>query len=119
MAARSIRSLATASVRTACRSSANSWKIVFSVRQDRVLREELIEYVIAGLQEEIRQRHSAFDSWLKSLREETQRIEVDLNSLVEVIATGIGSQSVLAAITERRAMLREITNPTEEPCYYS
>ena len=80
-----------------------------------MLREELIEYVIAGLEEEIRQRHSAFDSWLKSLREEKQRIEVDLNSLVEVIATGIGSQSVLAAITEREARRREITNQTVEP----
>src|SRR5437879_13797117 len=112
MAARSIRSLATASVRTACRSSANSWKIVFSGRQDRVLREELFEYVIAGLEEEIRQRHSAFDSWLKSLREEKQRIEVDLNSLVEVIANGIGLQSVLAAIEERQARRRESSKQT-------
>src|SRR5437899_12137028 len=103
MAARSIRSLATASVRTACRSSANSWKLVFSGRQDCVLREELIEYVIAGLQEEIRQRHSTFDSWLKSLREERQRIEVDLNSIVEVITTQIGSTSVLARLPEREA----------------
>ena len=110
-----MRSVAIASVRTACRSSANSWKLVFSGRQDRVLREELVKHVIAGLQEEIRQRHSAFDSWLKSLREEKQRIEVDLNSLVEVIATGIGLQSLLAAITERRARLREITNQTVEP----
>lgn len=48
--------------------------------QDCVLREEFIDYVIVGLQEEIRQRHSAFDSWLKSLREEKQRIEMELKT---------------------------------------
>lgn len=78
--------------------------------QDRVLREEFIDYVIAGLQEEIRQRHNAFGSWLKSLREEKQRIEVELKCLVETIAIGSGSQSIMAAITEREARLREITN---------
>ncbi len=82
--------------------------------QHRVLREDLIDYVIAGLQEEIRQRHSAFDSWLKALREEKQRIEVELKRLVEMIATGSGSQSVMAAITEREARLREITNQAIE-----
>jgi site-specific DNA recombinase len=83
--------------------------------QDRVLREEFVDYVIAGLQEEIRQRHSTFDSWLKSLREEKQRIEMELRRLVEMIATGSGSQSVMAAITEREARLREITNQAVEP----
>lgn len=65
--------------------------------QNRVLREDLIDYAIAGLQEEIRERHSAFDSWLKALREEKQRIEMELKRLVEMIATGSGSQSVMAA----------------------
>jgi site-specific DNA recombinase len=83
--------------------------------QDCVLREEFIDYVIVGLQEEIRQRHSAFDSWLKSLREEKQRIEMELKRLVEMIATGSGSQSVMAAITERETRLREITNQAVEP----
>ena len=83
--------------------------------QDRVLREEFIDYVIAGLQEEIRQRHNAFGSWLKSLREEKQRIEVELKCLVETIAIGSGSQSIMAAITEREARLREITNQAVEP----
>jgi hypothetical protein len=35
--------------------------------------------------------------------------------LVEMIATGSGSQSVMAAITEREARLREITNQAVEP----
>jgi len=83
--------------------------------QDRVLREEFVDYVIAGLQEEIRQRHSAFDSWLKALREEKQRIEMELKRLIEMIATGSGAQSVMAAITEREARLREITNQAVEP----
>jgi len=50
------------------------------------------------------------EACLKSLREKKHRIEVDLSSLVEMIATGIGSQSVMAAIVAREARLREITN---------
>jgi hypothetical protein len=38
-----------------------------------------------------------------------------LKCLVEMIATGSGSQSVMAAIAEREARLREITNQTVEP----
>jgi site-specific DNA recombinase len=83
--------------------------------QERVLREEFIDYVICGLQEELRQRHTAFDSWLKTLREEKQRIEMELKRLVEMIATGSGSQSIMAAITEREARLREITKQAVEP----
>jgi len=35
--------------------------------------------------------------------------------LIEMIAAGSGSQSVMAAITEREATLREIANQTVEP----
>src|SRR2546427_275933 len=45
--------------------------------QDQVLREEFIDYVIAGLQEELRQRHQEFEFGLKALRDEKQRIEVE------------------------------------------
>ncbi len=83
--------------------------------QARVLQEEFIEYVIAGLQEELRQQHDGFESWLKNLRDEKQRIEVELKHLVEMIATGSGSPSIMAAITQREARLREITNQAVEP----
>jgi site-specific DNA recombinase len=83
--------------------------------QDRVLRQEFIDYVICGLQEELRQRHEAFESGLKALRDEKQRIEAELKRLVESIAAGNGSPTVMTAITEREARLREITNEVIEP----
>jgi hypothetical protein len=63
-----------------------------------------------GLQEELRQRHEAFESGLKALRDDKQRIEVEAKRLVEMIAVGNGSPAVMAAITERETRLREITN---------
>ncbi len=67
-----------------------------------------------GLQEELRQRHEAFESGLKALRDDKQRIEVEAKRLVEMIAVGNGSPAVMAAITEREARLREITNQVIE-----
>ena len=83
--------------------------------QDKVLREEFIDYVICGLQEEIRQQHETFESGLKALRDEKQRIESELKRLVETIAVGSGSPTVMAAITEREARLPEIMNQVIEP----
>ena len=78
--------------------------------QDQVLREEFIDYVIAGLQEELQQRHWEFESGLKALRDEKQRIELELKRLVQMIAVGNGSPAIMAAITEREARVREIVN---------
>jgi hypothetical protein len=83
--------------------------------QDRVLREDFVDYVIAGRQEELRQKHDAFECWLLTLRDENQAIEMELKRLVEMIANGSGSPSIMAAITEREARLREITNQAVEP----
>jgi len=83
--------------------------------QDRVLRQEFIDYLICGLQEELRQRHEAFESGLKALRDEKQRIEAELKRLVEMIAVGSGSPTIIAAITEREGRLRKITNQVIEP----
>jgi len=71
--------------------------------------------VICGLQEELRQRHDSFESELKALREEKHRIESALKRLVETIAVGSGSPTVMAAIAEREARIREITNQVIEP----
>ena len=73
------------------------------------------DYVISGLQEELRERHEAFESGLKELRNEKQRIEAELKRLVEMIAVGSGSPTVMAAITEREGRLRQITNQVIEP----
>jgi hypothetical protein len=76
---------------------------------------EFIDYVICGLQEELRQRHDSFESGLKAFREEKHRIESELMRLVETIAVGSGSPTVMAAIVEREARIREITNQVIEP----
>src|SRR5436190_12676227 len=83
--------------------------------QDRVLRQEFIDYVICGLQEELRQRHGAFESGLKALRDERQRIEAELRRLVESLAVGNGSPTVMAAMAERDARRREIMNQVIQP----
>jgi hypothetical protein len=83
--------------------------------QEKVLREEFIDYVICGLQEEFRQRHDSFESGLKALREEKHRIESELKLLVETIAVGSGSLTIMAAIVEREARIRVITNQVIEP----
>ncbi len=83
--------------------------------QERVLREEFIDYVIAGLQEEIRQRHDSVESWLKDLRSEKACIEAELKRLVEMIASGTASTTVMSAIAEREARLREIADRAIEP----
>jgi hypothetical protein len=54
--------------------------------------------VIVGLQEELKQRHGAFEAWLKTLRDEKQRIEVELKRFVDLIAGGSASPSIMAAI---------------------
>jgi hypothetical protein len=52
---------------------------------------------------------------LKALRDEKHRIESELKRLVDMIASGNASATVMAAITEREARLREITNQVIEP----
>jgi site-specific DNA recombinase len=83
--------------------------------QDQVLRAEFIDYVICGLQEELQQRHEALNSELKALREEKHRIESELKRLVESIATGSASSTVMTAIAEREARIRAITDKLIEP----
>ena len=83
--------------------------------QERVLREEFIDYVICGLRDELRQRHETLNSELKELGEEKHRIEAELKRLVETIAMGTASPSVMSAITEREARIRVITDKLVEP----
>jgi hypothetical protein len=52
---------------------------------------------------------------LLALREEKQRIESEIANLVESIAAGKGSASVMAAIADREDKIREITGRLTEP----
>jgi site-specific DNA recombinase len=83
--------------------------------KEKVLREEAIDYVVLALQEELQQRHEAINADLKSMRDERQRIEGELRRLVESIALGNGSPAIMAAINDREARLRAITDKLIEP----
>jgi len=64
------------------------------------------------------ERHGGLENLeagLESLRDEKRRIEVELKRLVDTIAVGNSSATVMAAINEREARLREITNQVIEP----
>jgi hypothetical protein len=55
------------------------------------------------------------ESWKKGLQDETDRIELGLRRLAETIAVGSGSPTVMLAITEREARLRQIRDRTIKP----
>lgn len=88
---------------------------VLSGLQDKVLREEFIDYVICGLQEELQQRHEALNSELRTLGDEKQRIEGELKRLVESLAVGNGSPAIMAAIIERETRIRAIADKLIDP----
>ena len=83
--------------------------------QDKVLREEFIDYVICGLKEELKQKHEELELWKKTLQAEAERIELELKHLIETIAAGNSSSTVMAAISEREARLREIRDQAIKP----
>jgi len=83
--------------------------------QDKVLREEFIDYVICGLKEELKQKHEELELWKKTLQAEAERIELELKHLIEAIAAGNSSPTVMAAISEREARLREIRDQAIKP----
>ena len=82
---------------------------------ERVLREEFIDYVICGIKEDLARKHAALESWKKNLKDEAERIELELRRLVEVITAGNGSVTLMAAITERETRLREIRDQVIKP----
>jgi hypothetical protein len=52
--------------------------------QDKVLREEVIDYTVAALQEELLRRHDSLDAELRVARDEKRRIEGEIQRLVEI-----------------------------------
>lgn len=83
--------------------------------QREVLREDVVDYVIVALQEELERRHASIDAERQSLREERQRIDAELSRLVDSIAAGTSSAAVVAAIHARESRLRAITDQLIEP----
>jgi hypothetical protein len=71
--------------------------------QEAVLRDEVLDYAVEPLREELQRRHQALSCQLLALREEKRRIQSEIANLVEAIASGKGSPSVMAALAELRS----------------
>lgn len=82
---------------------------------DVVLREEVIDYAVAALAEELEKRFESLNSQLEQTRQRKRRIEEELDRLVGAIANGQNSKSVMSAIGEREEELRNLTDRLLEP----
>jgi site-specific DNA recombinase len=82
---------------------------------DAVLREEVIDYAVAGIREELQKRFEELNAGLGQMRQRKRQIEGELAKLVQAIADGQPSQSLTAAIAERERELRGITDRLLEP----
>ncbi len=78
--------------------------------QNEVLREEAIDYAVAGMKKEIERRFDEFNDTLSRMRERKHQLETEIARLVNAIAGGSGSESIMAAIGERERELRTITS---------
>jgi site-specific DNA recombinase len=82
---------------------------------EKVLRTQVVEYIILRLEESLRERYAKLDKELESMRQRRQKIETELANLVQVIASGQVSKAVTAAIADREEELRSITDRLLEP----
>ena len=83
--------------------------------RESVLRPEAIDYAVDRISQELQQRFESFDSELERLRQRRQQIHAEIARLVQAIAEGQPSQSLMAAIGDRERELREITDKLLEP----
>ena len=81
---------------------------------ESVLRPEAIDYAVDHISQELQQRFESFDSELERLGQRKQ-IHAEIARLVQAIAKGQPSQSLMAAIGDRERELREITDKLLEP----
>ena len=82
---------------------------------EKVLRTQVVDYLVARLEQSLRERDAKLDVELDSIKQRRQKIEAELLHLVQVIASGQSSDSVMAAIKEREKELRSITDRLSEP----
>lgn len=78
--------------------------------QENVLREEVITYAVERLGAELEKHFVQLDSHLETLRERKRQIDTEIRRLVDSIASGEASPSVMAAIAAREHELCEITD---------
>ena len=82
---------------------------------ESVLRTEVVDYAVARMEEALRKRFEELDAELEHLRQRKQQIKGEIARLVQAIAGGQGSLSIMAAIGERERELRDITDKLLEP----
>ena len=78
--------------------------------QETVLSEEVIDYAVKRIAEELERQHDELNSELAQLRDESRRHETEIARLVEAIATGRGGSSLTEAIAEREKKIRQIAD---------
>lgn len=77
--------------------------------QDDVLSDAAIDFVLERLEEEIDKRFEALDGDMDSMQRRKTVLETELKNLSRVIADGLDSSAIRAAITEREAEVSAIT----------
>jgi hypothetical protein len=82
---------------------------------DSALRVEVIDYALARIEEALRKGHEKLNAELERMRKRKLQLEAELARLVNAIAEGQPSQSVMTAIGERERELQAITNTLLEP----
>jgi hypothetical protein len=82
---------------------------------ESVLRTEAIDYVVAKLEDALREQFQNLDAELRALKLRKQQIESEIGRLVQATAGGQSSKSLMAAITTREGELKGITDRLLEP----
>ena len=82
---------------------------------DAVLRVEVIDYAVARMKEALRKAHEKLNAELERMRQRKLQLESELARLVNAIAEGQSSKSIMEAISERERELQAITNKLLEP----
>jgi site-specific DNA recombinase len=82
---------------------------------ESVLRTEVVDYIVAKLEDALSEEHRNIDAELRRLRERKQQIEGEISHLIQAIAEGRASKSVMDAISERENELKSITHRLLEP----
>jgi hypothetical protein len=82
---------------------------------ESVLRTEAIDYVMAKLEGALKEQFQNLDAELRGLRQRKQQVEAEIGRLVQAIADGQSSKSLVAAIAEREGELKGILDRLLEP----
>lgn len=83
--------------------------------RESVLRPEVVDYAIGHMKRALRQKLDGLETQLQRVRERKRQVELEIARLVQAIAKGQPSHSVMPAIRERERELRAITYKLLEP----